>query len=269
MVIMEDDPTCRSSRIRGSASGRLIRVLLVVSLASCGASPSATTEQPPEPDLEPGTAPSPTPDSGIGQTPRADAEAELLALEATGAITAPQHVYDRVVGELARIRQAHGEVATLVARPSWIPENVLVGFDERGAEEVRRGSYEAWDALNAIFGLEETESSSDFVALTFEGRFFAPLVAEAYAGLPHVRYAEPNYTVGDGDDVCLEIEGDTHFFVFVEGDGDCLAGCIEQTYRGFAVDAAGQITPLGTWADDYQKPTPEWLESLAACRGWL
>jgi hypothetical protein len=278
-----------------SVAWRLLQVLFVVSLASCGASPSATHDQPPEPDsnieqpsrpdpttepspgvettpkpdLEPGAEPSPTPAAGTGQTPRADAEAEQLALEATGAIVAPQHVYERVVGELAGIRQVHDEVAQLVARPSWIPENILMGFDKQGAAAVRRGFYDAWDALNMLFGLAEIEIFDEFVALTFEGRFYGPLVAEEYARLPNVRYAEPNFTVGDGNDVCLEIDGDTHSFVFVQGDGDCLAGCIEHAYWGFAVDAAGQITVLGTWIEDYENPMPEWLEQLAACRGWL
>jgi hypothetical protein len=205
----------------------------------------------------------------MGQTPRSDAEAELLALEATGAIVAPQDVYERVGGELARIRQAHDELAQLTARPSWIPENVLMGFDRQGAAAVRRGSYDAWDGLNRRFGVKEIEVFDDFVALTFEGRFYGPLVADEYARLPNVRYAEPNFTVGDGDDVCLEIDGDTHFFVFVEGEGDCLAGCLHHAYWGFAVDAAGQIAALGTWMDEPEGSMPEWLESLTACRGWL
>jgi hypothetical protein len=286
----------RSGKHRAGEASRFkcvaAQALLVV-LASCGGTPSETFDQTPRADPEIEPTPSPAPETepnpepaetplpdpgcepppalqpGTAQTPRADAEAEQLALEATGAIVAPQQVYDRIICELARIRQAYPEVAQLVARPSWISENVLIGFDEQGAAEVRRGTYHAWDVLNERFGLAETELSGDLAALTFEGRFYSPLVAEAYATLPHVRYAEPNFTVGDGDDACLEIAGDTHFFVFVDGDGDCLAGCLENTYWGFAVDAEGRITALGSWTDNYESPPPEWLESSAACSAWL
>ena len=83
------------------------------------------------------------------------------------------------------------------------------------------------------------------VALTFAGRYNMPLVAEEYARLPNIRYAEPNYMAGDGDDVCLLIDGTKHLYVFDAGSGDCPAGCIDHTYWGFAVDVKGQSHGAG------------------------
>ncbi|HXE96889.1 MAG TPA: hypothetical protein VN642_10815 [Dongiaceae bacterium] len=203
-------------------------------------------------------------------------DAETLAIEATGALTAPQVVYDRVGGELAIIRSAHPDVSKIVAQPSWVPQNLLVGFDATGAAEVLDGTYTAWNDANARYGVTQVgknqlTGSGGYALLDFGGRFInIPLLAKEYAKLPHVTSAAPNGIVGDGNDVCLEISGDTHFFIFDAGSGDCPAGCINHVYRGFSVDGSGTIADLGTWqVPSPGVPPPQWFQDLSSCRNWL
>jgi hypothetical protein len=227
-------------------------------------------------DLQP---PAASPAGGLAAAPaldqslRPNAEAEQLALEATGAWLAPQSVYDRVVSELATIRRTYPATAGISARPSWAPDDLLLAFDEDGVTAITEGRYRAWDVLNRRYGVSQIDThrleKRGAVALTFAGRYNMPLLAEEYARLPNIRYAEPNYMMGDGDDVCLLIDRTKHFYVFDAGSGDCPAGCINHTYWGFASDVKGQITVLGTWERRLGDTEPGWLQALSACRRWL
>lgn len=214
-----------------------------------------------------------TPDQ-IAQTPKPNAEVEVLTLEATGAFIAPQEVYDRVDRELASIRSAYQDVSNIVARPSWPPQNLLITFDSTGAAEVLDYTYTAWNGANELYGVTLIEksqlSSGGFARLNFRGSFNLPLLAQEYAKLPHVTYAGTEGIVGDGNDVCLQISGDTHSFIFDAGSGDCPAGCIDHAYWGFSVDNLGSISVLGTWQNRSSGvPMPQWFQNLSSCRNWL
>ena len=134
--------------------------------------------------------------SALAQPLRPNAEAEQLALEATGAWLAPQSVYDRVVSELATIRRTYPATAGISARPSWVPDDLLLAFDEDGVSAITEGRYQAWDVLNRRYGVSQIDThrlkKRGAVALTFAGRYNVPLLAEEYARLPKIRYAEPN-----------------------------------------------------------------------------
>jgi hypothetical protein len=205
------------------------------------------------------------------KTPKPNAEAEQLSLEATGALIAPQPVYERVVNELNVIRTTYPPFADIAAIPSWSLQNLILGFDDAGRVAVQEGIYTAWDVLNNSYGVTQISllGSAGAVAITFAGRYNMPLLAGEYAKLSHVQYAEPDYIVGDGNDVCLSIDGETHFFIFDAGSGDCPAGCIQHTYWAFAATVDSGITVLGTWDNSSGNAQPPWLLDLPACRAWL
>lgn len=210
----------------------------------------------------------------IAQTPQSNAEAEVLTLEATGALIAPLEVYVRVDRELNQIRSLYPTVLNIVARPSWVPNNLIVGFDSTGISEIQQDSYVAWNDANKLYGVTKVEinqiSGGRFSLLTFKGRFNIPLLAREYAKLEHVKYAEPNGYGGGGDDVCLQISEGTHFYVFDAGSGDCPSGCINHDYWGFSVDNLGGITVLGTWRPSASNASlPKWFQGLSSCRSWL
>jgi hypothetical protein len=184
----------------------------------------------------------------IALSPRADVEAEMLALEATGVLVAPTSVYDRIVSDLKAIRAGYPQVAGIQAMPSWAPHDLLVGMDEGGLAAVQASSYIDWKCPNELYGVKSIDVHSSFVILELKGRFFIPLLEGEYASLPHVTYAEPNSVLGDGNDVCVSLDSATYSYIFDAGSGDCEAGCINHTYWGFSTDANGMITILGSWS---------------------
>jgi hypothetical protein len=203
----------------------------------------------------------------IAQSPRADAEAEVLAIEASGRLVAPQSIYDRIVSDLAAIRLGHPQVAGIKARPSWRPVHLLVGFDAEGKAAVDAETYRAWDCANARYGLVRRRASSTYVLLESPHRFHAALLAQEYGRLPHVDYAEPDAAGGDGDDLCVSTDGDTYHYVIQTGSGDCPSGCTAHTTWGFTTRGAPvEITEEPSFKDG---PPPAWFTALADCTSWL
>lgn len=87
----------------------------------------------------------------IALSPMADGEAEMLALEATGALVAPASVYDRIGIDLKAIRAGYPEVAG-GATPNWAPHDLIVGMDEYGLAAVKASSYTDWKCPNELYG---------------------------------------------------------------------------------------------------------------------
>ena len=194
----------------------------------------------------------------------------MLALEASGELVAPQHVYERVLADLAAIRAMQPAVQNISAMGSWSPSQMLVGLDAAGMAAVQAGTYTDWDCANAHYGLSMKEVQSFYVKLAFSHRFNIPLLASEYAMFANVEYAEPDGLIGDGNDVCVSVEGDKKYsYVFDAGSGDCQAGCIQHTYWGFSTEGSPPVvTVLGTFSN--QDPqTPAWFGALGACTAWL
>jgi hypothetical protein len=208
--------------------------------------------------------------SEIAASPYPDQEAEVLALEASGKLVAPKDVYQRIVTDLALIRGQNAQVQNIGAMASWVPGELLMGFDAAGLAAVSNGTYTDWDCPNALYGMSGAEPGSSYVLLHFDHRFNVPLLAKDYKALPHAQYAEPNGFGGDGNDVCVSIEGSaTYHYVFDAGSGDCPAGCIEHTYWGFTTEGSPvKVTSLGTFSNA-QGVVPAWYSGLAACTQWL
>jgi hypothetical protein len=206
----------------------------------------------------------------IGLSPFADEEAEMLAIEASGKLVAPEHVYQRILSDLAMIRAQSPEVQGIQAMQSWALDEMLMGFDQVGLAGVQDGTYTDWDCANAHYGFTGKQVQSFYVLVQFGHRFNVPLLASEYKLFPHVEYAEPNGLFGDGNDVCVSIENETKYnYVFDAGSGDCPAGCIQHMYWGFSTDGTPvKVTPLGSFANDQGVP-PGWFGALGACTQWL
>lgn len=204
-------------------------------------------------------------------TPRADAEAELLAIEASGEIVAPQPLYDRVGAELAAIRADEPTLVAIVARPSWPPSSVDVTLDEEGRAAYDAGTFDAWDCPNALYHATAVEDGFlGSLVVRFSGRYDVQQVLVDYEAVEHVVSAEPELVGGDdGPDVCLSIAGELHTYVFDDARGDCPAGCTEHLYTGFTVDLEGTITALGSFDPAEPVTPPAWLEDAESCTTWL
>lgn len=250
----------------GSWNGAVALWNLAEELDQNGSQPVPTVSSPESRDVVQVALP-----TGVSATE----ESDQLVLEATGAFVPPSDLSSQVAAELAAIRSAYPEVSGIYAMPSWSMTSLLGSFEDDTYAAYQSGSYTAWDELNERFGLTRVDILSEHLgifALRFSAWYNAPLLAAEYAAVPGLEHMDPNYIGGDGDDVCLCIDGDAHVYVFDEGTGDCPAGCIEHTYWGFRVRVEGStatIEALGRWEANYGEEKPEWLERRASCTRWL
>lgn len=204
-------------------------------------------------------------------TPLASAEAELLAIEASGEIVAPLPLHDRIATELAAIRADAPGLADVAAWPNWSPSAIVVSLDEEGTAAYDAGTYHAWDCPNALYDVTAIEPGGLFGSITvrFDGLYDVQQVIEDYRVVEHVVNAELDVPNGDASDLCLSITGDLHTYIFDDARGDCPAGCTEHLYTGFTVDLDGTITALGSFDPALPMPAPAWFEDAASCTMWL
>jgi len=193
-------------------------------------------------------------------------EAELLTLKATSLLTPPQDILKRVAQELEIIQTSHLDVSEIHPRFTWSPHNMTLHFDTDAAKALDDDSYHTWDNLNSRYRVTQIIIiKSEWATLKFAEPYNMPLLVNEYSKLPNVVYADPGYTLGDGDDICLTIEGGVHFYIFKAGSGDCYSGCVNRTYWGFSADSQGQIMELGMWKRDYYNSKPSWLKDHGTC----
>lgn len=230
-----------------------VSLAIIAALAACAASTIQAQAEP-----VPLTSVKPAPS-------KAEVEAQILAIEASGNILAPPALTERIANELGDIRLAFPNIEGIRARPRWEPTSLLVAFDPPVREQVVARNYGHWDAANRNYEVREIDTrmlqsgDSGIAILRFSRAINAPKVASEYAMLPGVSYAEPDGLAGDGPDICLAQRGTTHFYVFDQASGDCPAGCLEHKYWVFKVEP--NQTPVAT-PDAKKADFPE-------CTKWL
>ena len=179
----------------------------------------------------------------IAATPREDADAEIIALVASGEFVAPQDLYDRVVQDLGAIRAEHPDLDDIHAMSPW-PGSMPVAFDEEGTALLQAGTYDGWDCPNERYELDASASPvlEDTAFIELGGkRLNVELLAKEYLELPNIHYTEA-FGVLDGSYICLQIEGGTHHYLFARGGGDCPSGCTEWDHYEIDVDVGGTVT---------------------------
>lgn len=205
----------------------------------------------------------------IAKTPRANESAEVLAIETSGAFVAPDALYERIVSELPAIESAEPLVAGMTPFSFAKSNSLILGFDSAGYAAYKAGTYADWKCPNEAYGMTQVSDVGSLAYVTLEfgdKRYNTLLLAKEYVGLPHVTSADPNSMLGDGPDVCLEIQGDTHFYIYDKAGGDCPAGCTEHMYYGFEVAAGAAVKKLGSFDPALPTPAPAWFEKLKECQ---
>lgn len=135
----------------------------------------------------------PGPAEDVAATPRADRDAEVLALTVSPyAIAAPQDTYDIIAADLAAIRaldptlaDVHPTCDDATSIEIWIHSD-----DLELVQAISLMQYKAWDCHNERFGVEQV-SRIDGIAfrLSYAGVFGSPL-RDLYASLPGLSVAE-------------------------------------------------------------------------------
>ena len=197
----------------------------------------------------------------IAATPRADADAEWLALSLGDRLTADPATYARVSSDLTAIRALAPDVAGLHVRR----EDATVTLTVEDGTSLRRDRYHNWDCLNDHYGLvsiaadEPSLSGVAFAFVRLKGRYATDLIACGYARLPHVAYAEASGLIGDGSTINVFAEGEVFHYVFDHAGGDCPAGCTTHVASHFTTNAKGVVARVDTYDNAGGAAEPDWL----------
>ena len=152
---------------------------------------------------------------------RDDRDVELLAIEISGELRAPDALYSRIHGDLLRIREAYPETSIVQHRPLYHPTRLIVQLES--GELVR-----VLEPLNRYYQADVFWSSQIFPGehgLQFCDNLNMPLIATEYQQVDGVLRAEIGYAIGGGDWIEIEFFDAFARYTLVDGSGDCPAGC--------------------------------------------
>jgi hypothetical protein len=183
-------------------------------------------------------------------------DAELLALEYSGALLPPASLVAEIQSELDVIDATYPFLRYTLgisARPNWAPGELLLELTPAAMVEMRAGTYTGLDALNAIYGpLTNIHVFQiiNWISVEFSLPYQPTLIGDIYLAHPDVLFSEPNYIVGDGSDITYE---GGHSYVFKYGTGDCPAGCTSKYYRRIVV-TGNSAEIVAEWGDPTDAP---------------
>jgi hypothetical protein len=162
---------------------------------------------------------------------RADLEAEMLAMELSGQLRAPDAEYDRILGDLAEIRTVYAELIGVIDDPDYVPNELIVGLVEGQPLE----EYEALNAYYLLTGREHLFGS--WWTLSFCDNLNARVLGPIYTALAAVQYADPNGLIGTDDQIAVAVLGETYRYTIDDGFWDCFDGC--DCHRVWVIDVSG------------------------------
>jgi hypothetical protein len=259
------------------------RGLIVVSIASCGAcggrvaSDDATRGSDAANDIgvvddvqdvSVDCVPSePVSKEAVAATPRADDDAELLALSLGTTILADDATYDRLARDLAAMRAGNAALGTIHVRAPY-DQSFVLEVDRATALSMQAKTYHAWDCENAFWGVTKIgdvvvspAGLDSRVSLRFKGVYAIDRLACVYGDLPGVLRIPADILVGDGPTIFVWTEGDLLHYAFDDAGGDCPAGCTTHHVWHYSATADGSITlveELYLGGEDAGVPPPWW-----------
>ncbi len=201
----------------------------------------------------------------LSQSPRNNAEAELMALWITGRVVAFRSDYDRLRNSLARVRSEYGDSIPFLNSQQFVypmsESTILIFLDSSATIQFRDGEYSDWDSLNTLYRLSDTDTSQlesqGFIYLTFEPRLNPWLLLEYYRDLASITAAGADIRAGDRPNVYPWFDGNDETFLFRQALGDCDYGCEYNKFWYFRV-VGTDVEYLGEYAPDDGDPAPAW-----------
>lgn len=196
----------------------------------------------------------------ISATPRADSEAEEMALYISRQLVAPEALYQRVKTDLHEIRTLFADSGSLADIRFFMytfPSRVTLTFRPSFLSDSTTAGFRQFDSLNTFLRLQSVSRYRGWHSLSFDGLLHPFRLVDAYLTIDGIESAHVDVPVGGRSSIYPVQYGRTiRYFISAEG-GDCPAGC------GYAfvhcVDARGdQYTYVGnynTWSED---EPPEW-----------
>ena len=199
--------------------------------------------------------------------PRADRDAEALALQSSGALVAPDDQYRRFTADLAAIRKAYPKPGARGVGNSAGTQTLIIEVPQAQLDLAAKGEYKALDCLNEWYGgrIHNVLTAVRMMIVRFSTLYHVTHLVDAYSGHPDMRLVEADTMGGSGDDIrfCNESFGGVHRYIFQKGSGDCMSGCLEIRYRGYDVTPEGRVTRLESWTGRTFRgrpdPPPAWV----------
>jgi len=220
--------------------------VMVVTLAGCGRDGLVS----PSFDLDDAPQLAPT---------QPEREAYNITLWLSRQLTAPPALYERIRSDLRIIRESQRDLVPEVElrfHEPWEPGRLVVGFDDWTYELISSERYHGWDSLNLLNNVERVDLSAPafhILKIQFADPLNPERLAESYAQLPGVRFAVPNYYLGD-QPMLLPAEPDQRLVYFFRNAwGDCTAGCLYSEYWVYTV-ISGRVVFDGYYADTALMP---------------
>jgi hypothetical protein len=200
----------------------------------------------------------------IAATPRADEEAELIALFLGGGLTAPQALYERVRDDLAALRAAHPDV---LAGVPFIPRHdartLLLNVPPAVADAIADHTYDEWNCLNDWYSADAADLlTSSLARVRLAGIFDTEWIAAEYALLPGVESASADALVRatpGGELLCALGQGEEiHYFAEVN-DADT------RSVLHFTSQPGDTPQPAGSWSPPLPEAEPAWFPLFEQC----
>lgn len=198
----------------------------------------------------------------IAVTPRADQEAELLALFLGAELTAPQPLYERVRDDLVALRGAEPSLADVRFAPRHDARTLLLTVPPAVHDAIAAGTYDAWSCLNDWYGAVEAGILTRHVAVVrFAGRLDTERIAAEYAQLPGIEAASPDPLVlaHPRPLLCAIGQGETIHYFAQTADESLPA------YLHFTSQPGHSPQPAGSWSPNLPVPEPPWSDLLEQC----
>ncbi|MFQ6608859.1 MAG: T9SS type A sorting domain-containing protein, partial [Fidelibacterota bacterium] len=175
--------------------------------------------------------------------------------------TLAQHIDSGLVAA----RETDDTLQYIHAFPWWATNNLILSTDTEWADAWEAGQLETnepyIDSLSTLYSLDSVAYYDFPWGDTYVLFYAAPLemwqLSQLYEIHPDVIYAEPNGSVGDGDNIEFFEKSGIMYFVFSHGWGDCPAGCIERFYwyvSATEIDDDYVGTLEEEWYRDFSEP---------------
>jgi hypothetical protein len=165
---------------------------------------------------------------------RENLEAEMLAMDVSGKLRAPDAEYERILRDMALIRATYAQLVTVVDDPDYVSNELIVGVDD--AQPL-----DDYHRLNDYYLVTDEEIHTSFRLLTFCDNLNAPVLAPIYAALSEVEWADPNWWIGIDDYITIEVLGAVYRYNIDDGFWDCFDGCDCHRQWVIDVDEAGNV----------------------------
>jgi hypothetical protein len=147
-------------------------------------------------------------------------------------------VYDRIVFDLALIRDFEPSLLGQTHSPVWLANERLVRLDPGAPQDEYPCLNDRYQLINAdnLFG--------DWWVLTFAGNINVPALAQVYMQAPEVQFAEPNGLIGGQNFWTPTDHGASWIRDVDDGWYDCFDGCDCHRLYKLGTTAAGGIRLL-------------------------